>query len=76
VLRIVVKQSPRTMPFTTVYETPASVDPLLKIIAPQGRFYELSVISESQVRAYYGDWGRNTSLLFQRVNGRWLVTPE
>ena len=64
------------MPLTNFYETADSVDPLLKIKAPQGRFYQLSVVSQSQVRAYYGDVGKDTSMLLQRINGRWLVTRE
>jgi hypothetical protein len=64
------------MPLTDLYETAESPDPLLGIKAPKGRFYELSVITQSQVRAYYGDVCKGTSLLLERIRGRWLVTRE
>ncbi|MEY2563244.1 MAG: hypothetical protein QOH88_1437 [Verrucomicrobiota bacterium] len=60
----------------TVYENAATPDPLGSITPPQGRFYRIAVLSRTRVRAFYGDFAKHTSLLVQRVRGRWLVTRE
>lgn len=60
----------------TVYEDAATPDPLASINPPQGRFYRIAVISRSRVRAFYGDFRKHTSMLFELVRGRWLVTRE
>lgn len=59
-----------------VYENATTPDPLASITPPQGRFYQIVVVSRSRVRAFYGDIRKHTSMLFKFVRGRWLVTRE
>jgi hypothetical protein len=58
------------------YEHSKTPDPLELITPPEGRFYRIAVMARSRVRAFYGDVSEQTSMVFELVGGRWLVTRE